>query len=286
MTRVAVIGPGRVGTALGLALRGAGYEVVAVAGRGRPSIEEFARRVPGAEPQSAVEAGRAGELVLLCVPDDALADLVRELARRDAVAEGSRWVHVAGGHGLDALRFARLAGARTAACHPAQAFPDADSGLAALPGCAWAVTVGGADREWAHRLVGDLGGHPVDVADHARTLYHAGLAMGANATAAVVSMARDLLVGAGIPTPEMFLRPLAEAAARHAAERGPAALTGPVRRGDAGTVHAHLDELRAVLPDDAEAYVALSRLALRHARRAGLDSTLAEGIESVLDEYP
>ena len=284
MTRVAVIGPGRVGTALALALPDDRYEVAAVAGRGQDSIRRFVDRLPAARPVTAAAAALAGEVVLLCVPDDALPVLVRDLARNDAVGEATRWMHVAGSHGLGPLRPAALAGARVAACHPAQTFPDPDAGLAALPGCTWAVTTADADREWAHELVADLGGEPVDVSDEARTLYHAGLAVGANATAAVVALARDVLLGAGIAAPERFLRPLVGSAAHHAAARGPAALTGPVRRGDAGTVAAHLAELRAVLPEDADAYLALSRLALRHARRAGLDPRLAAAVEHVLEE--
>jgi predicted short-subunit dehydrogenase-like oxidoreductase (DUF2520 family) len=107
--------------------------------------------------------------------------------------------------------------------------------------------------------------------------------VGANATTSVVTMARDLLLGAGVRDPGAFLGPLVTTAASNAAERGAAALTGPVRRGDAGTVAAHLAELRAVLPEVVDAYTALSRLALAQARRAGLDDDAAAAIDAVLD---
>ena len=177
----------------------------------------------------------------------------------------------------------QLAGAAVAACHPAQTFPDPDRGFAALPGISWAVTAGPNDLGWARVLVTDVGGRPVDVPGHARTLYHAGLTVGSNATATVVTLARDLLLGAGVDDPAAFLGPLVTTSAGNAADRGAAALTGPVRRGDAGTVARHLAELRTVMPEAVDAYLALSRLALGHARRAGLDPDKADAVGRELE---
>ena len=283
MKRTAVIGPGRVGTALGMALAHAGYDVVAVAGRGQEALDDFVRRVPSAAALPLAEAGRAADLVIVAVPDDDLAGVVRAAARDDGVAEGSRWVHVSGGHGTDVLRPVHVAGAAVAACHPAQTFPDPDAGLAALPGCSWAVTAAEQDLGWARVLVTDLRGSPVTVPARGRTLYHAGLAVGSNATATVVTLARDLLLGAGIEDPAAFLGPLVTTSAANAADRGAAALTGPVRRGDAGTVAAHLEELREALPEAVGAYVEVARLALSYARRAGLDEDRAAAVADVLD---
>ena len=284
MKRTAVIGPGRVGTALGMGLDRAGYQIVAVAGRSQGRIDEFVRRLPGARPTTAAEAARHAELVVVCVGDDTLVDLVRHVAAADAVAEGSRWLHTSGGYGVDVLEPVRLAGAAVAACHPAQTFPDPDTGFAALPGTSWAVTADEANLGWARVLVTDLRGSPVTVPAGSRTLYHAGLTVGSNATATVVTLARDLLLGAGVTDPAQFLGPLVTTSASNAARSGAAALTGPVRRGDAGTVARQLDELRTVMPEAVDAYLALSRLALRHARRAGLDDALAGAVAAVLDE--
>jgi predicted short-subunit dehydrogenase-like oxidoreductase (DUF2520 family) len=281
---VGVIGPGRVGTALAMALPSERYAVEAVAGRGPESLARFRAGMPGAEVCTPEEAARRSDLVLLCVPDDVLVPLVRGLAAADAVRPGSAWVHTAGGHGLAALRPAQLAGARVAACHPAQTFPDPDAGRAALSGAAWAVTADPADLPWAEELVRVLGGAPVAVADANRALYHAALVLGANGTSSVVAQAREVLLGAGVSDPSALLAPLVTAAAAHAADRGAAALTGPVRRGDAGTVAANLAALRADVPEAAAAYLALARMALRQARRAGLPSALADAVEEILAE--
>ena len=283
MRTTAIIGPGRVGTALGMALTNAGYRVTAVAGAGADAVAQFVQRVPTASPMPAAEAARDAELVIVAVPDDQLGPVVAAVARDEGVAEGSRWVHVSGGHGTEVLRPARLAGAAVAACHPAQTFPDPDTGLAALPGSSWAVTAAEADLGWARVLVTDLRGTPVTVPARSRTLYHAGLTVGSNATATVVTLARDLLLGAGVEDPGAFLGPLVTTSAANAADRGAAALTGPVRRGDAGTVAAHLAELRNTLPEAVDAYVALSRLALGYARRAGLEPDAAGAVAQALE---
>lgn len=282
---VTVIGPGRVGTALALALREAGYRVVGVAGRGGEALAAFAEQVPeAAQGAPSTVCPRAG-LVVVAVADDALEEVVRDAARDDAVVPGSRWVHVSGAHGLGALRPARLAGARTAALHPAQTFPDAASGREALPGTAWAVTADEDDRRWASVLVGDLRGTPVAVDDDRRGLYHAGLTVGSNATTGVVSLARELLKGAGVEDPMPFLSPIAVRSAEGGAQRGLAALTGPVRRGDAGTVASHLSELARDWPEAAVAYRSLAQILVVQAKRAGLDPELAEAVQRVLDEH-
>jgi predicted short-subunit dehydrogenase-like oxidoreductase (DUF2520 family) len=281
---VAVIGPGRVGTVLALALTAVGRRVVAVAGRGTSGVERFVAAVPAAVPMPVATAACAAPLVLLTVNDDELAGVARHLASVDAVAEGSRWVHTSGRHGTAVLRPITLAGGRVAACHPAQTIPTPDLAAADLEGCAWAVTAAANDRHWARELVRLLGGDPVDVDEAARVRYHAGLAVGSNGTAAVVSLARDLLLSAGISAPERFLSDLVTRSAGNAAQQGAAALTGPVRRGDTQTVRAHLDDLRTSLPEAVPAYRALAELALAYARRAGLDSQRALAVRRILDD--
>lgn len=280
---VAVIGPGRVGTTLGLALTAAGHRVVAVAGRSGGNVDRFVAAVPSAVPASAVAAARAAELILLTVNDDALVAVARDLAAADAVGARTRWIHTSGRYGVAALRPITLAGGQVAACHPAQTVPTAGH-PDALAGCAWAVTAEQPNRGWARQFVRMLDGDPVDVAEAARTRYHAALAVGSNGTAAVVSLARDLLLAAGVRAPERFLGELVTRSAGNAARSGAAALTGPVRRGDTDTVAAHLADLRVALPEAVPSYRALAELALAYARRAGLDERRAQAVQEILDQ--
>jgi predicted short-subunit dehydrogenase-like oxidoreductase (DUF2520 family) len=112
------------------------------------------------------------------------------------------------------------------------------------------------DRRFATRLVADLGGSPEWIAEEARPVYHAALAHGANHLVTLVNEASDLLRAAGVAQPRRVLAPLLEAALDNALRLGDAALTGPVSRGDAGTVAKHLDRMPA---EAVPAYLALAR---------------------------
>lgn len=284
--RTAIIGPGRVGGALALGLAHAGHEVVAVAGRdaGSASLATFCELVPGARVVDVAEAPRAADLVVVTTPDDLVETVAHAAGAADAVVPGQRWVHTSGGLGTDVLAVVRAAGGRVAACHPAMTFPDPQTGYANLPGSSWAVTAADADLGWARTLVLDLRGSPVTLAAEDRTLYHAGLAVGSNATTAVVTMARDMLLGAGVDDPSSFLTPLVTTSAAGGAARGVEALTGPVRRGDEGTVRRHLAELRESFPEAVEAYISLCDLLLAQSVRAGLDPERAAAVRKALNE--
>jgi predicted short-subunit dehydrogenase-like oxidoreductase (DUF2520 family) len=283
--RVAIVGPGRVGTLLAAASTRAGHRVVAVAGGSDPARRAVAGLVAGVRPvDRAEEAVRGADLVWLTVPDDAVATVAEQLVRADALAEGQRVVHVAGSLGLDPLRLVAAAGARVAACHPAMTVPGGPADPDVLVGVAWAVTAAADDLGWSRELVADLGGDPVTVPGDRRVLYHAGLAVGSNAVGAAVATARQLLLAAGIDDPTPFLRPLVDASVRNVLARGSAALTGPVVRGDVGTIRRHLDHLDRDVPTLVDAYRALTSVvldragpALTEAQRAALRAVLADG---------
>ena len=257
---VGVVGAGRVGAVLGAALNAAGHHVVAAAAVSAASRERAARLLPDAAIRPADEVARAADdLLLLAVPDDALAGVVAGLAATGALRPGQKVAHTSGAHGLDVL-----GDVEGMALHPAMTFTGAATDLDRLPGIAWGVTT--ADRVFAARLVADLGGVPEWVAEDARPLYHAALAHGANHLVTLVNEAADLLRAAGIAEPGRILSPLLHAALDNALRLGDAALTGPVSRGDAGTVGKHLDRM----PGEAvPAYLALARRTADRAVAAG-----------------
>jgi predicted short-subunit dehydrogenase-like oxidoreductase (DUF2520 family) len=255
--RVGVVGAGRVGAVLGAALAAAGHEVVGVAAMSPASRARAALFLPDVPVLSPVEVSGRCELLLLAVPDDVLPGLVQGL---DADLPGIV-AHVSGRHGVAVLGDV----ATPLALHPVYPF---SGGPADLAGVRWGVTAH--DTDLADRLVRDMGGVPVHVPEELRPLWHASLAHGANHLVTLVASAADLLRAAGAEDPGAVLRPLLTAALDGALERGTAALTGPVMRGDAGTVQAHL----SVLPEETrELYVALAR---ETARRAGTDAALSQ----------
>jgi predicted short-subunit dehydrogenase-like oxidoreductase (DUF2520 family) len=281
--RVAVIGPGRVGTLLVVAAARAGWQPVAVAGGTEAARARIASLVTGCRPRSSTsEAAADADLVVVATPDGAVESVVTDLARADVLREGHRVVHVAGSLGLAPLRRAALAGAGVAACHPAMTVPSGATDPDLLIGAAWAVTAPPADRPWARDLVVDLGGDPHDVPDEVRGLYHAGLAVGSNAAAAAVVVARQLLLAARIEDPARFLAPLVRRSVTNALDGGAAALTGPVVRGDVGTVANHLAALDADVPELRDAYRDLTRVLLGRVRSA-LSPAAAAELDALLD---
>jgi predicted short-subunit dehydrogenase-like oxidoreductase (DUF2520 family) len=257
---VGVVGAGRVGAVLGAALNAAGHRVVAAAAVSAASRARAARLLPGAAVLPADEVARAADdLLLLAVPDDALGAVVSGLATAGALRAGQVVAHTSGAHGL-----AVLGDVHGMALHPAMTFTGADTDLDRLPGIAWGVTT--QDRAFATRLVADLGGVPEWVAEPHRPLYHAALAHGANHLVTLVNEAAELLRAAGVEQPGRVLAPLLRAALDNALRLGDAALTGPVSRGDAGTVAKHLDRLPA---ESVPAYLALARRTADRAIAAG-----------------
>ena len=261
--RVGVVGCGRVGAVLGAALQRAGHDVVAVSAVSEQSRARAAALLPGVSVRTPDEVVRAAGLVLLAVPDDVLPGLVQGLADLGTFAPGQLVAHVSGRHGLQALE---PAGALPLALHPVLPFSGTATDLARLQGASFGVTAPDVLRPIAEALVVEMGGEPVWVPEHLRPLWHAALAHGANHLVTLVSSAADLLREAGADDPAAVLAPLLTAALDGALRQGDAALTGPVSRGDAGTVAAHL----AVLPDDVRpSYLALARLTADRALASG-----------------
>lgn len=280
---VGVVGVGRVGSALAVALSRAGHLVVAVSGVSDASRRRAADRLPSAAVEPADDVVRHAELVLLTVPDDALAQVVQGLAGVGAFKPGQIVVHTSGRHGLDVLDPARDAGALPLALHPAMTFAGGGEDVERLVGTSFGVTAPEEFRAVGEALVVEMGGEPVWVPEEARVLYHAALAWGSNYLTTLVTTAADLLTQAGAERPDLLLAPLLGAALDNALRRGDAALTGPVSRGDAGTVAAHLDVLRRNAPEVVPAYVALARLTADRALRDGrLDAAQAAALLDTL----
>jgi predicted short-subunit dehydrogenase-like oxidoreductase (DUF2520 family) len=260
--RVGVVGAGRVGAVLAAALRTAGHDLVAVAGESDASRRRAADLLPGVPVLKPTDVSRACDVLLLTVPDDMLGNVVTMLTASKAIRPGQYVVHTSGAHGLEILAPAVAAGARGIAMHPAMTFTGTEVDLPRLSGCVYGVTAHDAERPVAERLVADLRGVVMWVDEARRTLYHAGLAHGANHLVTLVTQAMELLGAAGADDPAATLRPLLTAALENALAEGDAALTGPIVRGDVNTVRAHLAEVAANAPETLPSYLALARATL------------------------
>jgi predicted short-subunit dehydrogenase-like oxidoreductase (DUF2520 family) len=272
MTSIGVVGAGRVGAVLAAALRDAGHEIVAAAGESDASRTRIQTLLTGVPVDKPTAVSRACDLLLLTVPDDMLGNVVTQLAASGAIREGQYVAHTSGRHGLGVLEPARALGAHVIALHPAMTFTGTDLDLPRLPGCAFGVTADQPDTiALAEALVSDLRGRIVWVPEDKRTLYHAGLAHGANHLVTLVAEAMELLRASGAEDPASTLRPLLTAALDNALSFGDAALTGPIVRGDVETVRAHVRDIAANAPDTLPSYVAMARAT---ANRAVVDGRL------------
>jgi len=285
---VGVVSAGRAGSVLGAALARAGHTVVAASGLSAASLARAERLLPDVPLLPPDETVRRADLVLLALPDDALAGMVRGLVATGSLRPGQIVVHTSGGHGLDVLAPAAEAGALPLALHPVMTFTGREEDLERLATCSIGVTAAEDDEAaWnvGEALAVEMGAEPVRVPNAARPLYHAALAHGANHLMTLVADCADLLRQAGIEQSERLVAPLLSAALDNVLRHGDRALTGPVARGDVGTVRRHLEVLTDRAPDVAPAYRALaSRTAVRSSAAGLLDSAAAKELTDLLDD--
>jgi len=279
--KVGVISAGRVGTALGVALERADHVVVACSAISTASRRLAERRLPDTPVLAVPDVADRAELLLLTVPDSELIGLINGLAATGALRRGTIVAHTSGANGVAVLAPLTAQGCIPLAIHPAMTFSGSDEDIARLSETCFGITA--ADEigyAIAQALVLEIGGEPFSVREEARTLYHAALAHGSNHVVTLIADAvvalRAALSGDGLlgqeavgdapgGLAERILGPLARAALENTLRRGQAALTGPVARGDAAAVAAHLAALDEVDAELAQAYCADS---LRTAQRA------------------
>ena len=268
--QIAIIGAGRAGTALALALHGAGYRVVAVHSLSQGSAARLARATGAEVVPTAVAAVRRADLTLLTVPDKAITPIAATVAATGMALRDHALVHCSGAQSSSALAAARQGGAAVGACHPLMALARGATGDT-LRGAFFGIDADTRLAPVLERMVADIGGIAFRAPSGDRALYHAAAVLAGNAPLALLARAADLLVAAGVDAAIAgpALAHLLEGAAANARRMGPRqALTGPVVRDDAATVAAHLEALR---PDPASQrlYYRLAQETLRVAGASG-----------------
>ncbi len=230
---IVIVGPGRVGRSLAAAAVEAGLRVELI-GReelaGRPSL--------------------SNRVVLLCVPDDAIASVAARIGQLTEAAPALRVGHVSGATTLDALA---PGGARSRfSLHPLQTFPGPATDLS---GCPAAIAGDDADAlDATERLARALGMDPFRIAEEDRAVYHAAAAIASNFLVTLEQTATELLGGIAVEHPRRVLAPLVGRTLANWTEQGAAALTGPIARGDERTVATHRAALAERRPDLAGLY--------------------------------
>lgn len=284
--RIAVIGPGRMGLALGGALVEAG---------GVETVTFFGRS-PEAPPHPLFDATEVSyrigygpipaetSILILAVPDDALRDVANQVARLGAAPAPCVALHLSGALSTDVLTPLHTAGFTVGSLHPLQTVADPWSGAERLRGCAYAVAGEPGALTAARRLVAALDGRPLVIPPALRPLYHAAAVFASNYVLAAAAAVARTLAEAGISEQDAVAAalPLMRGTMDNVEQLGlGAALTGPVARGDVDTVRLHLSRLS---PRERRLYSALGLETVQLARAVGLDPDRAAALESLLED--
>jgi predicted short-subunit dehydrogenase-like oxidoreductase (DUF2520 family) len=274
---VAIVGAGRMGQGLALGLLSAGHPVALLSRAPHPVAPSLRQAV---EPWPAVIP--SADILILAVPDDVIHRVAARVALGHGLADRHVVLHLSGRLGAEALAPLRRTGASLGSLHPLQTVAEPQLAPSRLRGAHAALEGDDRARAAGRVLAVSLGLVPVVLDGAAKVLYHAGAVMVANYTVTLVGVAERLARQAGVPGPlaERMYLPLLRGALENLEELGPArSLTGPVRRGDDGTIRGHLAALPAA---DAELYAVLGRAALDLAREAGLEESRARAVGRAL----
>lgn len=279
--RLVIIGPGRMGQGLGLALKRRGFAVSLVARTPRELLPGLTLHI-GPWP----DVVEGAELVLIATPDDAIESVARRLADDGAVTHTQVVLHLAGAFDRSVLGALTDSGAGLGSFHPLQSVADPATAGDRLRGAFAGVE--GDDRALvaAERLAQTLRMTPVRIPGESKAAYHAAATFAGNYLAALIGMAERIAREGGVPEEmaERMYVPLLTGAAANIGQLGArGGLTGPVRRADMQTIAAHLGALKA---EDQALYRALGLETVRLARESGMDETPAKLVEAYLTDAP
>ncbi|ACX52959.1 Domain of unknown function DUF2520 [Ammonifex degensii KC4] len=279
---VAIVGAGRVGTALAVGLKAQGYEIVAVASRSLSSARYLAGRV-GAAVLDPVEAAKRGELVFLTTPDDAIAEVAAVIAREGGFRTGQWVAHASGSLPAEVLRPAAEVGAIIFSLHPLQSFADRETAAELLAGSFFVFEGDERAEELARTLVADLRGSFWLLRSADKPLYHAAACAASNYLVSLLHFMKRLAVRAGLPEEQIMpaFLPLIQGTLRNVLALGTVgALTGPVARGDQETIRRHKSALN---PEEWEIYRVLGLYTLKIARDRGLAEEKVQALEEIFE---
>jgi predicted short-subunit dehydrogenase-like oxidoreductase (DUF2520 family) len=284
--RFAIIGTGRVGTALGVLLQLKGYTVTALSDISQAALELAATRIKAKLFKDPLFMAPIADSIFITTPDDIIHEVCERLAQGGAIRSGHKIVHMSGAMGLDVLTGARFAGAHTASIHPVQSFTDAESAILNLPGSIFGITSDEAIREWSIKLVEELGGVPFIIPEEEKPLYHAAACIASNYVTTLLSYAEEIYQSLGLSAEQSrstFL-PLVRGTLANIEKKGcTMALTGPIVRGDSGTVAKHIHAFRKHYPNLLNMYVQLGIMTVDLALRSrNLSPEKAKEVRAIL----
>ncbi len=285
-SKIAILGLGKLGTAVGFLLKQAGYVIEAVASRSESSLSRGLPYTGGTACKSFSEAAALADCIFITTSDDNIHPVCREISEQGAAGPGKIIVHMSGAAGLDALAPAKERGADVAAIHPIQSFADIEGAIRNMRGSTFGITCAGHLRPWCGAVAVDLGGRPVYIPEEVKPLYHAAACIASNYLVCLMNTAQELYEAIGLNPSESFnaFWPLVRGTIRNIEDKGTIqSLTGPISRGDVKTIESHLQSFRAKSPRLLEFYRTMAELTIEVGIKKGtLDPAAAGKIKKLL----
>jgi predicted short-subunit dehydrogenase-like oxidoreductase (DUF2520 family) len=284
MLKIGFIGAGTVGSALALQLAKKGYRVVAVSSRRHASAEKLAKAVPGCKAEFGNQmVADASDMVFITTPDDVIAKIAIKIKWRP----GQSVIHCSGVDSTAILEPARRYGAAVGGFHPLQSFASVQSALQNIPGSTFAIEAEEPLLAVLKEMASALESRSIELKAENKAIYHAAAVIASNYLVTLVKMATDLWETMGISKEEatQALLPLLKGTVNNIETIGlPGCLTGPISRGDAGTIKKHLESLEKANPELLPAYRELARQTIPVALATGkINEQQAEALKSVLE---
>ncbi|HOX39901.1 MAG TPA: DUF2520 domain-containing protein [Candidatus Brocadiia bacterium] len=288
--RLAIIGAGKVGIALGNILSKAGHRIVGISSLSGVSAQQALDMVD-AEVATADSSSiaRNADTVFITTPDDAIEGVAGALVSCGAIADGSIVIHCSGALSSEILSPARACGARVGSLHPLQSFATVEQALENLPGSFCCIEGDDEAMPVLQGFVRDLGGVELSIPPEGKVLYHAAACVASNYFVAITELAIRIDIAAGIRRDIALasLLPLMTGTLNNIKRAGiPACLTGPISRGDAEIARRHLEALREALPDAVPLYCKLGGLTAEVASTKGtLPAEKAARLADIFHEF-
>ncbi len=260
---IAILGLGKVGTAVGYLLKSAGYPIVAVASRSVSSLNHGVAFTGGKPATSFSDAAAQADCIFITTADDAIQSTCEKVTQEGGIYPGKKVIHMSGAGGLDLLSAAKKAGACVASIHPLQSFADVEGAIKNIPGSTFGITTNDNIKAWSVQIVKDMGGIPFFIPEEDKPLYHAAACMASNYLTALMHTVEEIYLSLGLSHDDAIQAfwPLVRGTLKNIEMKGTvSALTGPVARGDIGTIRKHLQAFRDKLPLYLQAYCAMGIL--------------------------
>ena len=285
LNKFAIIGAGMVGTAIGFLLKKADYKIVAIADKSSAALHRAEFYTGGKSYRKPQEVLCEADCILITTPDDLILSVCKDIARSPFI-KGKYVFHMSGAGGLDLLEPAKKAGAAVGSIHPLQSFSSIDNAIQNIPSSYFGITVDAKAKTKAEAIVLALGGKPIYISSKQKSLYHAAACVASNYLVSLLNVVESIYSSIGISEKDAkkaYLPLIYGSLKNIELSDSVSALTGPIARGDYGTIQKHVDSINANLPQYSSLYSSLGLITVNLARKKGtLNARQAKIISNIL----